>query len=104
MVQAYGWVASVRNHQWNYSEIWKPEAKQAKFHKFPGAPADLYQPQLYNLETDPKEMTDVADKYPDVARQMSAKLKEYIGSGENLTFGSFNSPPSLDTEGNPVFK
>jgi hypothetical protein len=35
---------------------------------------------------------------------MSAKLKEYMTAGENLTFGSFNSPPSLDTEGNPLFK
>jgi arylsulfatase A-like enzyme len=104
VVQAYGWVAAVRNHEWSYSEIWKPEARQALFHKYPGAPAAPYQPQLYHLENDPRELTDVAEKYPDVARQMSAKLKEYIASGEGLTFGSFNSPPSLDTEGNPLFK
>ncbi len=104
VVQAYGWVAAVRNQEWSYSEIWKPEARQAKFHKYPGAPAAPYQPQLYNLQNDPGELTDVADKYPDVARQMSARLKEYIASGEGLTFGSFNSPPSLDTEGNPLFK
>jgi hypothetical protein len=53
---------------------------------------------------DPKELVDVVEKYPDVARQLSAKLKEYVSSGENLTFGSFNSQPSLDTEGNPLFK
>jgi hypothetical protein len=28
---------------------------------------------------------------------MSAKMKEYIASGEGLAFGSFNSKPSLDT-------
>ena len=104
VVQAYGWVAAVRDRQWSYSEIWKPEAKQAKFHKSPGAPAATYQPQLYNLERDAQELTDVAEKYPDVARQMSGKLKEYIASGEGLTLGSFNAPPSLDTEGNPLFK
>jgi len=43
-------------------------------------------------------LTDVADKYPDVARQMSAKLKEYIASGDGLTYGSFNGKPALDTE------
>jgi hypothetical protein len=27
---------------------------------------------------------------------MSAKMKEYITSGEGLTLGSFNAKPSLD--------
>jgi hypothetical protein len=27
----------------------------------------------------------VADKYPDIAQQISAKMKEYITSGEGLT-------------------
>ncbi len=39
LVQAYGWVASIRNHEWSYSEIWKPEARQPLFHKSPGAPS-----------------------------------------------------------------
>jgi arylsulfatase A-like enzyme len=97
VVQTYGWVGVVRNHEWSYSEIWKPQAPQTKFCKYPGAPPAIYRPQLYNLEKDPKELTDVADKYPDVARQMSAKLKEYIASGEGLTSGSFNGKPTLDT-------
>jgi hypothetical protein len=28
---------------------------------------------------------------------MSAKMKEYIGSGERITLGSFNAEPSLNT-------
>ena len=98
VVQTYGWVGAVRNHEWSYSEIWKPEAPRAMFRKYPDAPAAAYQPQLYNLEKDPKELTDVADKYPEVARQMSAKLKEYIAAGEGLTGGSFYGKPTLDTE------
>jgi arylsulfatase A-like enzyme len=85
VVQTYGWVGAVRNAEWSYSEIWKPEAHESKFHKYPDAPAATYQPQLYNLQNDPKELTDVADKYPDVARQMSARMKEYIASGEGVT-------------------
>lgn len=54
-------------------------------------------PQLYNLEKDPKELTDVAGRYSQVARQMSARMKEYIASGQGLTFGSFNAKASLDT-------
>jgi arylsulfatase A-like enzyme len=98
VVQSYGWVAAVRNHEWSYTEIWKPEARQDKYHKYPGAPSLPYQPQLYNLQDDAKELTDVAEKYPDIARQMSAKLKEYVASGEGITFGSFNGKPSLDTK------
>jgi len=98
VVQTYGWGGAVRNKEWSYSEIWKPEAHQTTFHKFPGAPAAYYQPQLYNLQNDPQELTDVAEKYPDVARQMSAKMKEYIASGEGLTLGSFNAKPTLNTE------
>jgi arylsulfatase A-like enzyme len=97
VIQTYGWVGCARNHQWSYTEIWKPEAHQAEFHAFPDAPLSIYKPQLYNLETDPNEMTDVVDKHPDVARQMSAKMKAYIASGKGLTFGSFNAMPSLDT-------
>jgi arylsulfatase A-like enzyme len=96
-VQTYGWVGAVRNHEWSYTEIWKPEANPEKFHLYPAGPLTTYKPQLYNLEKDPHELTDVADKYPDVARQMSAKMKEYISSGEGLTSGSFSSKPSLDT-------
>lgn len=97
VVQTYGWVGAIRNAEWSYSEIWKPEARQDKFHKFPGAPDLPYHPQLYNLQDDPKELTDVADKHPDIARRMSARLKEYLASGQGVTMGSFNGRPSLDT-------
>ena len=98
VVQAYGWVAAARTHEWSYTEIWKPEARQDTYHKYPGAPSQPYKPQLYNLQNDPKELTDVADKYPDIARQMSAKMKEYIASGDGITPGSFNGRASLDTK------
>jgi arylsulfatase A-like enzyme len=96
VVQTYGWVGAVRNEEWSYSEIWKPEAHKVEFHLYPGGPLRAYQPQLYNLVDDPQELTDVADKYPEVCRRMSAKMKEYIASGEGLTFGHFNAKPSRD--------
>lgn len=96
VVQTYGWVGAIRNAEWSYSEIWKPAAHQDKFHKYPDTPAAPYQPQLYNLQDDPKELTDVADKNPIVARQMSARLKKYIASGEGVTQGSFSAKPSLE--------
>jgi arylsulfatase A-like enzyme len=98
VVQSYGWVAAVRTREWSYSEIWKPEARQDQFRVVPGGALSIYKPQLYNLEKDPHELTDVIDQHPDIARQMSAKMKEYIASGEGITFGSFNAKPSLDTQ------
>ena len=97
VVHTYGWVGAVRTQEWSYSEIWKPEARQDRFSVRPGAPPAIYKPQLYNLEKDSEELTDVADQYPDVCRKMSSRMKEYIASGEGLTFGSFNQKPSLDT-------
>jgi arylsulfatase A-like enzyme len=96
VIQTYAWVGSVRNHEWNYSEIWKPEAKQTKFRETPDGPLEFYKPQLYDLQKDPDELVNVIDQHPDIARQMSAKLKEYIASGEGLTGGSFNAKPSLN--------
>lgn len=98
VVQTYGWVGAVRDKEWTYTEIWKPEARQDKYHAFPGAPLAPYKPQLYNLQQDPQELTDVVDKYPVVARRYSAKLKEYIASGEGKTGGSFNAKASLDLQ------
>ncbi len=96
VVQTYGWVGAVRNAEWNYSEIWKPGTNAGMYHKLPDMPAEPYKPQLYNLQDDPKEMTDVADKYPDAARRMSAKMKEYLASGQGVTMGSFNGKASLN--------
>ena len=97
VVQTYGWVGAVRTREWNYSEIWKPEAHQEQFRVHPGAPLATYKPQLYNLEKDPEELNDVADRYPDVVSAMSAKLKDYIAAGNGLTCGSFNEKAGLDT-------
>jgi arylsulfatase A-like enzyme len=97
VVQTYGWVGCARDHEWSYTEIWKPEAGQETFAVTPGATPTVYKPQLYNLEKDPQELNDVADRYPDVCRRMSARMKEYISSGEGLTLGSFNQEPSLNT-------
>ncbi len=97
VVQTYGWVGVARTREWSYSEIWKPDARHDLYHVSPGAPLSIYKPQLYNLERDPNELTNVVDRYPDIARQMSARMKDYIASGEGMTLGSFNAKPSLNT-------
>ena len=105
LVQAYGWVAAVRNQEWSYSEIWKPEARQALVPQVSRrAPLLRISRNFTTSWMTRRNSWTSRRKYRDVAHQMSAKLKEYISSGVDLTFGSFNSQPSLDTEGNPLFK
>jgi len=87
-IQAYGWIAAIRSGEWNYSQIWKPEPYDGQ-----------YRPQLYNLTKDPEELTNVAEKYPDIVRQLSHELMEYLDSGREITRGSFHERESLHTGG-----
>jgi arylsulfatase A-like enzyme len=79
IVSAYGYVASVRTAEWNYSAVWNKE-------KYIGQ----YKPQLYDCKKDPEELTSVADKYPYVVKELQRKLESYIASGWQTTHGSFN--------------
>jgi arylsulfatase A-like enzyme len=83
-VQGYGWIAAIRTREWNYSQIWKPEAYEGK-----------YLPQLYALEEDPEELTNVAEKHPDVVQRLSTQLMDYLDSGKEITRGSFHEKESF---------
>ncbi len=78
VVTGFGYVAAVRTREWNYSQVWNAAAYKGS-----------YSPQLYDLARDPKELTNVADKYPAVVERLSGLLKEYVASGERITRGSF---------------
>ena len=79
MVSGYGWIACVRDQQWNFSEVWNLTAYRGN-----------YPPQLYDVESDRQELTNVAEKHPDVVRKLSSQLKEYMASGDGITRGSFH--------------
>jgi arylsulfatase A-like enzyme len=83
-VQAYGWIAAIRTREWNYSEIWKPEAYRG-----------TYPAQLYDLSKDPEELRSVAENYRDVTRQLSTRLRDYLRAGEGISYGSFQEKESL---------
>lgn len=80
VVSSFGYIASVRTHEWNYSAIWDKE-------KYKGG---SYSPQLYDLNKDPEELTNVADQHPQVLKNLQEKLDDYIASGKDLTNGSFS--------------
>jgi arylsulfatase A-like enzyme len=79
IVSAYGYIASVRTPEWNYSAVWNKE-------KYTGQ----YKPQLYNRRNDPEELSSVADSHRPVIKDLQAKLERYIASGWEITRGSFN--------------
>lgn len=59
-----------------------------------GSSPDTY--QLFDLEADPTERTDVKDKYPDVYKQMLDRLNFYWKSLVNATY------PPPDPDSNPA--
>ncbi len=79
VVSSYGYIASVRTHEWNYSAVWDKS-------KYKGS----YKSQLYDLKSDPDELHTVADAHPNVIGDLQAKLDQYLESGRNLTDGTFS--------------
>jgi arylsulfatase A-like enzyme len=80
IVSSYGYIASVRTPEWNYSAVWDKSRYQGN-----------YQPQLYDLKNDPNELKSVADQHPQVLKDLQAKLDEYLNSGRDITNGTFSS-------------
>jgi arylsulfatase A-like enzyme len=78
-ISSYGYIASVRTPEWNYSAVWNKDKYQGN-----------YPPQLYDLKHDPDELKSVADQYPQVQTDLHAILDQYIESGKDLTNGSFS--------------
>jgi len=79
VVSAFGYITSIRTKEWNYSAIWNREKYQGR-----------YATQLYDTRKDPTELTTVAERHPAVAKELQAKLDEYISSGWSITSGGFN--------------
>ena len=79
VVSSYGYIASVRTHEWNYSTVWEKS-------KYKGS----YKSQLYDLKSDPDELRTVADANPKVIEDLQARLDQYLESGRSLTNGTFS--------------
>jgi arylsulfatase A-like enzyme len=80
IVTAFGHFACVRTKKWNYVTPWTqlPEYRQVRH-------------ELYDLEADPEELTNVLDKHPDVARGLRERLTAHIKDMAPLTDGRFQS-------------
>jgi arylsulfatase A-like enzyme len=78
IVTAFGYYASVRTPEWNLIVPWDMEkVDRPKF------------AQLYDLRSDPRELTNVIDQHPQVAVELRQKLTAYLEEGRALTAGTF---------------
>ena len=74
---------SIRQGKWSYVTP-SPSADLGSFHgpgHLKGAPTNV--PQLYDLEQDPGETVNLADRHPEVAERLRARLAEVRAKGEN---------------------
>lgn len=81
IITAFGHYASVRTAKWNYVAPWAKVGATPRI-------------ELYDLASDPQELTNVIAKHPDVAREMDAWLKRYIQEHRDETGGSVG--PSVE--------
>ncbi|MBI3693551.1 MAG: sulfatase [Acidobacteria bacterium] len=84
VITGWGIHASVRTPEWNYITRWTP--------------GDNFAEQLYNLQKDADELTNVVVGNRAVASEYRKKLDAYIASGRGVTEGTFKTDfPESDT-------
>jgi len=80
IVSGFGHFASVRTRKWNYVTPWTelPEGREPRH-------------ELYDLDADPEELTNVIDRHPDVVQRLREHLSAHIRAMAPLTDGRFQS-------------
>ncbi len=80
VVHAYGWIGGVRTREWAFSTVFDQQRYGRE-----------YPSQLYDLAKDPDELTNVAEQHPNVVADLTAKMRDYIESGREITRGTFHA-------------
>ena len=80
VVSAFGPYACIRTRRWNYVCPWTALPK--------GATPRI---DLYDLDADPQELTNVVADHPDVAADLAGRLEAHMRKHAPLTQGSFQS-------------
>ena len=80
VISAFGPYACIRTHRWNYVCPW------TKLHRNARPRIDLY-----DLDADPLELTNVVHDHPDLAKGLAARLEAQMRKYAPLTQGSFQS-------------
>jgi len=87
IVSAFGSYASVRTRDWNYQTPWTEPVRRG---------AGMRPPELYDRRSDPEELTNVIDQYPEVAAELQAFLDEKLeGFDVSLATGAAETPAAV---------
>jgi len=88
IVSAFGPFACIRNHEWNYMQPWTDEELVGKQSSRDGV---VPRYDLYDLKSDPQELTNVLDQHKDLAGEMAERLKAHMDRLAPLTGGSLDA-------------
>ena len=80
VVTGFGDHASIRTHKWNYIQPWK-QAREGTTGRY----------ELYDLERDPQELTNVLDGNRKIGEELASRLEAHIKRFRPLVDGSFQS-------------
>ncbi len=87
VVSGFCFHASIRTARWNYIRPWiRPEADEVSKWRLYGVSEG--KDQLYDLEADPEELTNVSAQHPDVTEELGRRLEEHIKRFAPLTTGT----------------
>ncbi len=87
IISAFGRFASVRTAKWNYVAPWAPLLGNQKGRI-----------ELYDLENDPQELTNVIGDHEDVAAEFDAWLKDYIEQHRAETGGDLGPGQAISLD------
>jgi len=78
VVSAFGHWACIRTKDWNYVRPWTDAGIKQEMRE-----------DLYDLNADPQELTNVAADHPDICLEMAQRLEDHIKKFRPLTGGAF---------------
>jgi arylsulfatase A-like enzyme len=87
VVTAFGGYAAYRTDRWDYVAVWDATTP------------DPRPPELYDLAGDPRELTNVAADYPEVAAELREALQAHLREHAPLTQGHLGGTAEADVLG-----
>ncbi len=91
VVTAFGPYAAYRTDRWSYVTLWDSASTAPQ--------AAPHQPELYDLQADPQELTNVAADHPQVAAELREALQAHLREHAPLTQGHLGGTADMDVLG-----
>lgn len=87
VVTAFGPYAAYRTDKYSYVTVWDDSVK------------DQRPPELYDLQADPQELTNIASERPEIAAEMREALQAHLREHAPLTQGHLGGTAEIDVLG-----